>query len=164
MGTTTLVVMRGLALAHFLWGLCLLLLSAWLAIAAFLVLPHLSTGTVWSNLPGAMMLVVIQAGPVGALAGWMLVLGRWSWTGHGKLRIGLLVTHGLLLVPGAMALAIGVYAMEAAASSSARGGGLLSPIAVMPLAFGGCVCALAICSIAFALGLLPARSKRPSRC
>ena len=156
--------MRGLALAHFVWGLCILLLGAWLAIAAFLVLPHMSTGTVWSNLPGAIMLAVIQAGPVGALAGWMLVLGRWLWSGHARLRIALLVTHAMLLLPGALTVVVGIYAMEAAARSSARGGGLLSPIAVVPLVLGGCVCALAICSIGFALGLLTVQRKRPSRC
>jgi hypothetical protein len=34
---------------------------------------------------------------------WMIVLGGWAWTLRPRLRRALLVTHGLLLLPGAVA-------------------------------------------------------------
>ena len=94
---------RCLALGHYAWGIALLLLAAWFATSAFRILPHMSTGTIWTNLPKAMMLAVTQAGPLGMLGMWIVVLGHWTWTGHAGLRTALLWTHGLLLFPGFLA-------------------------------------------------------------
>ena len=50
---------RGLALAHFAWGVFLLLLAAWFATSAFRILPPMSTGTIRSNLPAVMVLILM---------------------------------------------------------------------------------------------------------
>jgi hypothetical protein len=85
----------------------------------------------------------------------MIVLGRWAWTLSPRLRLALLITHGVLLLPGTLAVVVGVYAMRAAERSTASGGGLLSPLAALPLAFGVAVLVLALCSIATALTVAP---------
>ena len=147
--------MRGLALAHFAWGVSLLLLAAWFATSALRILPHMSTGTIWTNLPTVVVLILVQAGPFGALGAWAVVLGRWTWGGRPKLRAALLVTHGILLLPGSLAVAMGINSLRAAARSAAGGGGLLSPLAIFPLMIGACVLSLALCSIAFSLTVVP---------
>ena len=64
----------------------------------------------------------------------------------------------MLLVLGSLAVVIGIYSVEAAEISSARGGGLLSPYAYLPLLFGVPVLVLAVCSLVVALvGLHPYR-------
>jgi len=146
---------RCLALGHYAWGIALLLLAAWFATSAFRILPHMSTGTIWTNLPKAMMLAVTQAGPLGMLGMWIMVLGHWTWTGHAGLRTALLWTHGLLLLPGLLAVWVGIYALRAAARSAAQGGGLLGPIGGFPLAIGAGVVMLALGSIALALTVIP---------
>ena len=144
-------VMRCLALAHFAWGLLLLLIATRFAVGMLRILPHLSSGTVWTNLPGGLLLAAVYALPLATLGCWMIVLGRWAWTVRPRLRRALLVTHGVLLLPGTLAVVVGVQAMRAAERSTARGGGLLSPLAALPLVFGGPVLILALCSIAAAL-------------
>ena len=143
--------MRCLALAHFAWGLLLLLIATHFGVGMFRILPHLSSGTVWTNLPRVLLLAAVYALPLGTLGFWMIVLGRWAWTIRPRLRLALLVTHGVLLLPGTLAVVVGVHAMRAAERSAARGGGLLSPIAAYPLVFGVPVLVLGLCSIAVAL-------------
>jgi len=63
------------------------------------------------------------------------------------------------LLPGILAVVGGVYAMRAAERSAASGGGLLSPLAALPLAFGVPVVVLALCSIAIALTVAPSMPK-----
>jgi hypothetical protein len=65
-------------------------------------------------------------------------------------------THGILLLPGILTSAIGIYALRGAARSAARGGGLLSPIGIFPLAIGVGVVTLAAGSIVIALTVVPA--------
>lgn len=152
-----------LALGHYAWGMALLLLAAWFATSAFRILPHMSTGTIWTNLPKATMLAVTQAGPLGMLGMWIMVLGHWTWTGRAGLRTALLWTHGLLLLPGLLAVWVGIYALRAAARSAAQGGGLLGSIGGFPLAIGAGVVMLALGSIALALTVIPKQGnlKRP---
>ncbi len=148
-------VMRCLALVHFTWGLLLLVIATYFGVGMLRVLPHLSSGTVWRNLPGVLLLAAVYALPSGLLGFWMIVLGRWAWTLRPRLRLALLITHGVLLLPGTLAVVAGVYAMRAAERSTASGGGLLSPLAALPFAFGVPVLALALCSIAAALTVGP---------
>ena len=146
---------RCLALGHFAWGLLLLFCAAWFTVSVFRVLPYMSTGALLTNLLGTDLLVTMQALPLAAIGAWMLILGRWLWFGHRRLRTALLWTHGVLLVLGSLAVAIGIHAVGAAERSAGRGGGLLSPVAVIPLLFGVPVVVLALCSIAIALTVIP---------
>jgi hypothetical protein len=115
----------------------------------------MSTGTIWTNLPGAMILAAAYAIPPAALGGWMIILGRRLWSPEERLRATLLWTHGVLLVLGFLAVYAGIHAMEAAELSSRRGGGLLSPMALFPLLLGSPVVVLALLSLAVALVALP---------
>ena len=146
-------VMRCLALLHYAWGLVLVVIAAFLGLAALRQLPRLTSGPASASLPGILLLAASYMLPLGLLGLWMIVLGRWAWTLRPGLRRALLVTHGVLLPPGALAVAAGLYAVRAAERSAARGGGLLSPLAAVPLAFGCPVLALAICSIMAALAV-----------
>jgi len=74
---------------------------------------------------------------LGGVGVWMMIVGRWIWSGHDRSRSVLLVTHGLLLVVGSVAVGIGVWATQAAEHSGANGGGLLGPVAVIPLLIAG---------------------------
>ena len=151
---------RALSLGHYAWGTLLLLLAGWIVISAFRVLPYMSSGTILSNLPTAMIWALTHAGPFGVLGSWMLVLGRRIWNGHGRVRKALLATHGLLLVPGFLAVIIGIYGLRATERSMAKGGGLLSPYAAVPLVIGVPVVALAVLSIFLALTAY-AKEERP---
>lgn len=144
-------VMRCVALLHFAWGLLLLLIATYFGVAMLRTLPHLSSGTAWTHVPGVLLLAAVYALPLGTLGFWMMVLGQWAWAIRPRLRLALLVTHGVLLLPGALAVAVGAYSMRAAERSTASGGGLLSPLAALPLAFGCPVLILALCSNAAVL-------------
>lgn len=146
---------RCLALVHYAWGLALILLASWIVTSAFLILPHMSTGNIWIGLPTFLMLAASHAAPLGVLGMWIVILGHRTWTGHAGLRTALITTHGLLLLPGLLAAALGVFTMRAAARSAAQGGGLLSPVAVIPLAIGVPVVTLALGSILLALTAVP---------
>jgi hypothetical protein len=154
-------VMRCLALVHFAWGLLLLFIATYFGVGMLRVLPHLSSGTVWTNLPGVLLLAAGYALPLGLLGFWMIVLGGWAWTSRPGLRLALLVTHGVLLLPGTLAVVAGGHAMRAAERSTAGGGGLLSPLAALPLLFGFSVLVLALCSIAAALTVVPSMQRAP---
>lgn len=144
-----------LALGHFAFGLLLLLAAGWFATAALRALPYLATGSPWTRLLSAVWLALTYALPLAALGAWLVILGRGLWSPRPGLRAALLWTHGALLAPGALALVIGLYAVGMAERSQARGGGLLSPVAYLPLLFGAPVVILALCSIAVALTVIP---------
>ena len=148
-------VMRCLALVHFAWGLLLLAVAAFFGAGMLRVLPHLSSGTVWTNLPGVLLMAAVYALPFGLLGFWMIVLGRWVWTLRPQLRRALLITHGVMLLIGTLAVVTGVHAMRAAERSTASGGGIMSPIAALPVVFGVPIVVLALCSIAVALTMAP---------
>ena len=119
------------------------------------VLPHLSSGSIWTNLPGVLLMAAVYALPFGSLGVWMIVLGRWAWTLRPRLRRALLITHGVMLVLGTSAVVTGVQAMRAAERSTASGGGIMSPLAALPVVFGIPIVVLALCSIAVALTAVP---------
>jgi hypothetical protein len=148
-------VIRCLALAHFAWGLLLVFIAIYFGIVMLRAMPHLSSGAVWTSLPGVLLLVAVYTLPLGGLGFWMIVLGRWAWIVRPRLRLALLITHGVLLLPGTLYVVAGVYAMRAAERSTARGGGILSPVAAFPLVLGVPIVVLALCSIVTALTLVP---------
>jgi len=145
---------RCLALAHFAWGFLLLLIAAYMGFGMFRVIPSRSSGTIGTNLLWALIPAAFYIFPLGVLGLWMIVLGRWTWAMRPRIRNVLLITHGVLLLFGTLAVIEGVYAMNAAERSTAGGGGLLSPLAAVPLIFGVPVCILAILSIIAALTLI----------
>jgi hypothetical protein len=67
-----------------------------------------------------------------AFGAWMLILARWLWVGHRALRASLILTNGLILLLAAALTKWGFDALAAAERSTARGGGLLSPLALFP--------------------------------
>ena len=102
------------------------------------------------------MFVTIQHSlPFVLLGGWILILGRRTWNGAQPVRKVLLVTHGILFVIGSLSVVMGIYAIRDAEASIARGGGLLSPIAWVPLILGFLLVALALPSIIIALTAAP---------
>jgi hypothetical protein len=149
--------MRCLALVHYAWGMVLLLLAAWFVIAALMVLPHMSGGSIWTHLLSVLSIAAWQSCLPGMLGVWMVIIGYRTWTANPGLRKTLLISHGILLGPGLLAAIVGVYAVGAAGISSSRGGGLLSPVAYLPLGFGLCVAGLATISVVMALVVVPKR-------
>ena len=143
--------LRPLALGHFAWGGALLLVAAWFVVGAIRTLPHMSTGSVWTNLSGALMFAAASAGPFAVLGGWLLLLGRRVWTGQTPMRWALCWTHGVLLLLGAFAIVAGLQGIRQAAASAAQGGGIMGSLAVFPLLFGGAILALSVPSLAVAL-------------
>lgn len=141
---------RTIALLHALWGLLLVALGAWFVISAVRVLPYMTSGSIYTNLPAAAFVATTTGGPLVAMGVWMLVLCRVTWTRATGMRSALLWTHGLLLPLGLLASGVGLAAMRSAAVSAERGGGLLGPIAVLPLAIGVPIVLLAAASIALA--------------
>lgn len=148
-------ILRFLALAHFVWGAALLAAAAWFALSALRVLPHMSGGSGWSNLSAVLFMAAASALAPAAFGTWMCLLGRKLWSARAPLRRTLLWTHGFLLVVGVLAVLAGLQSIEAAEQSSARGGGLLGPLAYVPLLFGAPMTVLALWSLAVALVGLP---------
>lgn len=153
-------ILRVLALCHFAWSGVLLLAAGWIALSTLLVLPHMSTGTIWTNLPLVMMGTMMYALLPASLGIWMGILGRGLWSPGTRLRTRLLWTHGVLLLCGSLAVVGGIQAVEAANLSSARGGGLLSPYAWVPVLFGVPVVVLASCTLSIALAAFPEHRSR----
>jgi hypothetical protein len=150
-------VQRWLALAHLGCGLLLLLGVAWGAAVVLGVLPS-STGVYilvvlnpWFAILGPLLASLPQSG----LGVWMLVLSRWLWIGHAQLRSALFVTHGLLLLVGSLFVVFGFFAIAAAERSTARGGGLMSPLALLPFLYGLPLVSFALCSIVIAFARIP---------
>ena len=155
-GTTR--VQRWLALAHLGCGLLLLLGVAWAGAVALGVPPSSTVFYVLAVLnPGFAILGPLLASlPQSALGVWMLVLARWLWNGHARLRRALFVTHGLLLLVGSLFIVFGFLAVAAAQRSTARGGGLMSPLAYLPFLYGLPLVVFALCSIMIAFARIPA--------
>jgi len=149
--------LRFVAFCHFVWALVLLAVAAWFGGSALSVLPHMSTGTSLTTLLAVLTVTASMAAPPAALGIWMAVLGRMTWARSPDVRAPLLWTHGALLVAGLLACVSGAIAMEAAARSAERGGGLLGPIALLPLLGGIPIVLLAILSIGAALSFRPIR-------
>lgn len=149
-------VQRWLALAHFGCGFLLLLGIAWAVAVVLGVLPR-STGVhvlVLLN-PGFAILGPLFSLPQSALGIWMLVLARWLWNGQAHVRSALFVTHGLLLLVGLLFVVLGFLAVAAAERSTLRGGGLMSPLAILPFLYGLPLLLFALCSIVIAFARIP---------
>jgi hypothetical protein len=67
----------------------------------------------------------------------------------------MLVTHSFLLLLGFLAVYEGFREIEAAERSTAAGGGLLSPVALLPFFLAVPLIAFAMCSILVALLAIP---------
>jgi hypothetical protein len=152
---------RCLALVHFGWGTVLLMLGAWWIFSSLRVLPHMSQGTIWTNLPMALFLAAVHGGPLVGLGVWAMILGLRTLRGHQGVRRALMLTHGVLLLPGILTSVVGFYALRAAEQSAARGGGLLGPIGIFPLAIGLGVVMLAAGTIVLTLIAMPKPKKTP---
>jgi hypothetical protein len=139
---------RILALGHFALALASLSLAMWLGVSCLRVLPHMSTGTIESNLPVALTLGATQAGPFVVLGVWTAVLGRRIWVSDPAARTAVLATHSVLLFLGILCMAYGGLSLHAAGRSAARGGGLMGAVGLFPVAIGAGVSGLALGSIA----------------
>lgn len=151
--------MQGLALAHYLWAAILFVFAAWWIFSALSVMTHMSSGTFAGQLLISVSLALAYGAPPALLGRWMLILGNRIRRSASGLRQNLLITHGLLLMPGIVLTILGNHAVKAAARSTSHGGGLLSPVAVIPLAVGAAMVLLSALSIAVALIKLPRRSE-----
>ena len=158
-----LVACRALGAAHFVWGGALIVAAGWFAIAVARALPHMTTGTTAGNVAGSFLVAAMGSLPGAVLGTWILALGVRLWSPPPRLRAALLWTHVTLLVPGGFALAVGLTAMRAAARSAARGGGLMGPIAAVPLVFGAPTTLLAVASILIAVVALPRAGRTSAR-
>lgn len=146
---------RLLALGHLGCGFAFLLGNA-LFVAFVLGVRPSGTAGFWMgvlNLGFSSLGPFVAFLPQAALGLWLLVLARWLWAGQRRLRLALLVTHGFLLLLGSLYIHIGFRAVAAAERSTERGGGLLSPIAALPLLQGVTLSAFALCSILLALAV-----------
>ena len=147
---------RCLAAAHLVVGVVLLLGFVSYAVLGVRGLPQLLTAAPGKHLPGTILLAVATVLlPELALGVAMLVLARWLWLGDRRLRTALLVTHGVVVVIGALFIKWGFDAVAAAERSTARGGGLLSPAAFFPFLIGVPLLIFALCSIAAAFWAIP---------
>jgi hypothetical protein len=106
---------------------------------------------------GPALAVVPQAG----LGVWIALLTCWLSSGRRGIRSALLVTYGGLLLLGSLFVIAGFHAVASAERSTARGGGLLSLLALLPFLYGPPWVVLALCSIAIALAIIPGH--RPGR-
>ncbi len=115
----------------------------------------MSTGTIWTNIPAALSFGAMHASLPAVLGAWMFILGRRLWSPGERLLTTLLWTHGVLFVLGALAVYMGIHSVEAMELSTARGGGLLGPLAYFPLLFGIPLVVLAFFSLFVALLVFP---------
>ena len=78
---------------------------------------------------------------------WLFSLGIWLWRPDARIQAALRITH-LVLGPFAFFLIVyGVYAIRAATSSAAAGGGLHGTFGLIPVTLGACSGLLAIWSL-----------------
>jgi hypothetical protein len=153
------LLVKWLAAAHTIFGFALLAVGGWWAFATLQILPHMSTGTIFTNLPMIAMLALTFSAPLVALGVWMMVLGRAVRRRARSVRLRLLQTHGVLLVVSLAAMAVGIADLWAAKRSAQHGGGLLGGLGLIPLGLGGIVGAFDVVALAGAFARLkPSRS------
>jgi hypothetical protein len=153
---------RSLAVVHLVAGLFFLAGGISGVVLGVLGFFNLLTRTARAQGPGALLLVAATVVLPGlGLGSGMLVLARWLWSGHPRLRAALLAVHACVLLLGALFIRWGFDAVAAAERSTARGGGLLSPVAFLPFVFGVPLLVFALASIAVALWAVPP-SRNPS--
>ena len=141
----SLVLFRFLAFAHGIAGLVLLLFYVFFIGAVFVnggwVMPARGISFI-----GMLGIAVQMLMPL-ALGAWFLVLAFRLWRPAPPLAAQLRWTHWIFLLFGGLFCAWGFFAIEAAERSTAAGGGLLSPLAVMPFFVGAPLIALALVSL-----------------
>lgn len=147
-------ILRALAILHFTCALALFLAAGWMTFAALSTVPHMVTGTIWTNVPVAVALAFAYSIAPVTLGLRLSVLGRELWWPEPSLRDALVRAHRVCLVIGVIAILVGIQSVEASNRSTARGGGLLSALAWIPLFFGAPMVMLASLSLTAAwLGL-----------
>lgn len=82
----------------------------------------MASGTIWTNLPTTLVLEAIYAGPFATLGVWLALVGRKIWVGKQNAR-SLQKMRGILLFLSDLTVAYGLFAIQAADQSDARGGG-----------------------------------------
>ncbi len=65
----------------------------------------------------------------------MFVLGLAGLRAREKFSKAIFISHSILLTLGIFAAIVGIYALRAAQFSTLRGGGIMSPVTVLPLVF-----------------------------
>ena len=101
--------MRALAIGHIAIGILLLPLT----------------------LAGGIVAPILMAGPV-----WGIVLGSRLWKPSPAIFVALRRTHYAYLFVDALLIWYGIFALQAAERSAARGGGLLGGFGLLPLGLG----------------------------
>lgn len=81
---------------------------------------------------------IMMSGPV-----WAIVLGVRLWKRR-EVTTALRRTHCVFLVIDGVLIAYGVWMLQAADASAARGGGLLGGLGLIPIAFGICLAAFSL--------------------
>lgn len=107
-------IFRSLALCHFGWAAVLLALSGWFVSSQLLALRYFSSST-WANVPWLLLASALYTLPFTGLAVGLIILGRRMWSPGPGLRTTLFRAHGLLLLLGIAASAVGILGVEAAA-------------------------------------------------
>jgi hypothetical protein len=147
---------RCLAVIHLALGLIFVAGGVSYLVLGVFGLPQLLTTDSRTRAPGTLVLVTaVVLLPELALGAAMLVLARWLWLGHPRLRAALPAVHSVALLLGALFIKWGFDAVAAAERSTARGGGLLSPVAFFPFVVGVPLLVFALASIAAALWVVP---------
>ena len=154
---------RCLAVIHLALGLIFVAGGVSYLVLGVFGLPQLLTTGSRTQAPGTLVLVAaVVLLPEMALGAAMLVLARWLWLGHPRLRAALLAIHAVVLLLGALFIKWGFDAVAAAERSTAGRGGLLSPAAFFPFAVGVPLVALALSSVAVAFWVVPLHESDPT--
>jgi hypothetical protein len=131
---------RLLSAGHFLLGALAVAAAGWTTWSAIAVLAYMSSPL------SSLHLLISAAVPQALFGAWMCILGRRLWNGV-PCRIALVATHGVLLMIGLFAVGVGAWAVRPAVASTARGGGIMSPLAWFPILAGLPLLALAVPSL-----------------
>lgn len=98
-----------------------------------LAIGHIAIGVLLLplTLSGGILAPILMIGPV-----WGIVLGVRLWRPQPGSFVVLRRTHWVFLLIDGLLIWYGVFALEAAARSAARGGGLLGGLGLIPLGLG----------------------------
>lgn len=151
-------ILKFLSMCHFGWGVVLLLVAVWPIVGQVITLKylHMTSGKILSHLPASFIVAAMSAFPFVFLGVWMIFLSRRMWTSHFRLRTTILWTHSILFIFGSIAMIAGLQMIKASELSSSLGGGIMSPVAWIPLLLSIPVVMLASFSLPVAWLALPA--------
>jgi len=141
----SLTFFRLLALAHGIVGLVPLLFS--LLVGGLLAGGRWLTPSSGVDVMAWLLVVAVQLLLPMAGAAWLLVLAWRLWRPTPRLATPLRWTHSFVLLLGGLHCAWGLFAIQASERSAAAGGGLLGPVAVIPLIIGVPLVVLALASL-----------------